>query len=411
MGGKDLDTEAEVARQLAIIRRGAVDIVPEEELEHKIRRSVIGGEPLRVKLGLDPSAPDIHVGHAVVLYKLRQLQDLSHVVQLVIGDFTGRIGDPTGKSETRRQLTEEQVQANARSYEEQVFKVLDPARTEIHFNSTWLAPLTFADVVRLASTLTVARMLERDDFKKRYVSGAPISIHEFFYPLMQAYDSVALKTDIELGGTDQTFNLLMGRMLQKEYGASQQVALTMPLIEGLDGVQKMSKSLGNYIGVSEPAKSIYGKSMSIPDELMPRYYGLLTDLPQEELDLLFRGLEDGSVHPRDAKMRLAYLLTARFQGADAADAAQDEFVKVFQRGAMPDEISEFRIADGATALYAIVTAAGLAPSNSEARRLIAGGGVRIDGVQATDPAAIVVPADGMVVQVGKRKFVRLRVSK
>ncbi len=411
MGDKDLDTEAEVARQLAIIRRGAVDIVPEEELEHKIRRSVISGEPLRVKLGLDPSAPDIHVGHAVVLYKLRQLQDLGHVVQLVIGDFTGRIGDPTGKSETRRQLTEEQVQANARSYEEQVFKVLDPARTEIHFNSTWLAPLTFAGVVRLASTLTVARMLEREDFKKRYASGAPISIHEFFYPLMQAYDSVALKTDIELGGTDQTFNLLMGRTLQKEYGASQQVALTMPLIEGLDGVQKMSKSLGNYIGVSEPAKAIYGKSMSIPDELMPRYYELLTGLPQEELDLLFRGLEDGSVHPRDAKMRLAYLLTARFQGADAADAAQDEFVKVFQRGAMPDEISEFRIADGATALYAILTAAQLAPSNSEARRLIAGGGVRIDGVQATDPAAIVTPADGMVVQVGKRKFVRLRVSK
>ncbi len=410
MSGKDLNAEAEVARQLAIIRRGAVDIVPEDELEHKIRQSVISGEPLRVKLGLDPSAPDIHVGHAVVLYKLRQLQDLGHVVQLVIGDFTGRIGDPTGKSETRRQLTEEQVQANARSYEEQVFKVLDPARTEIHFNSTWLAPLTFADVVRLASTLTVARMLERDDFKKRYVSGAPISIHEFFYPLMQAYDSVALKTDIELGGTDQTFNLLMGRTLQKEYGVSQQVALTMPLIEGLDGVQKMSKSLGNYIGVSEPAPSIYGKAMSIPDELMPRYYELLTDLPREDLDLLFRGLEDGSVHPRDAKMRLAYLLTARFQGSDAARVAQDEFVKVFQRGAMPDEIPEFTISDGATALYAILAATQLAPSNSEARRLIAGGGVRIDGVQATDPAAIVTPADGMVLQVGKRKFVRLRMS-
>jgi len=409
MNSSDPVLEAEVARQLAVIRRGAVDIVPEEELEHKLRTSIASGEPLRVKLGLDPSAPDIHIGHAVVLYKLRQLQELGHVVQLVIGDFTGRIGDPTGKSETRRQLTEEQVQANARSYEEQVFKVLDPARTEIHFNSTWLAPLTFADVVRLASTLTVARMLERDDFKKRYASGAPISIHEFFYPLMQAYDSVALKTDIELGGTDQTFNLLMGRTLQKEYGASQQVVLTMPLIEGLDGVQKMSKSLGNYIGVSESATSIYGKSMSIPDALMLRYYTLLTELSAEELDHLSRGIEDGSIHPRDAKMRLAYLLTARFQGEDAARSAQDEFVNVFQRGALPDEIPDFRIVDRECALYALLTAAQLAPSNSEARRLITGGGVRIDGVQLTDAAALVTPADGMVVQVGKRKFVRLRI--
>nr|WP_219930622.1 tyrosine--tRNA ligase [Sulfoacidibacillus thermotolerans] len=399
--------EQEIKRQVEVIQRGAVEIIPKDELISKVRKSVETGQPLRVKLGLDPSAPDIHVGHVVVLEKLRQLQDLGHIVQLVIGDFTGRIGDPTGKSETRKQLTEEQVKTNAKSYEQQVFKVLDRERTEIHFNSTWLAPLHFSDVVRLASTLTVARMLERDDFKKRFTQGIPISIHEFFYPLMQGYDSVALRTDIELGGTDQTFNLLMGRTLQKEYGLEPQIALTMPIIEGLDGVQKMSKSLGNYIGVNESAKEIYGKTMSLPDALMVKYFDLLSGLPTEEILQIEQALRTGELHPRDAKMRLAYLLTARFQGAQAADEAQSEFVRVFQKHTLPDEIPTFSITNVDVSLVALLVSAKLAPSNSEARRLIQGGGVRIDGVQVLDPQFIVTPHADMVVQVGKRKFIRL----
>ncbi len=404
------DVEREIARQLEVIKRGAIEIIPEEELVAKIRKSLQTGEPLRVKLGLDPSAPDIHVGHAVVLGKLRQLQDLGHIVQLVIGDFTGRIGDPTGKSETRKQLTEEQVKENAKSYERQVGKVLDQARTEIHFNSTWLAPLLFSDVVRLASTLTVARMLERDEFQKRFTQGAPISIHEFFYPLMQGYDSVALKTDIEIGGTDQTFNLLMGRTLQKEYGLEPQIALTMPIIEGLDGVQKMSKSLGNYIGVEEPAKEIYGKSMSIPDELMVKYFDLLSGLTMDEVRHIETALQAGEMHPRDAKMRLAYLLTSRFQGSQEADVAQAEFVRVFQKRALPEDIPVFAVGQIELSLVALMVAASLTPSNSEARRLIMGGGVRVNGVQISDSAHMLLPEEGMVVQVGKRKFIRLTIA-
>ncbi|MCY0892412.1 MAG: tyrosine--tRNA ligase [Acidibacillus sp.] len=404
------DSEQEVERQLAIIRRGAVEIIPEEELAAKIRKSIQTGQPLRIKLGLDPSAPDIHVGHVVVLEKLRQLQDLGHIVQLVIGDFTGRIGDPTGKSETRKQLTEQQVKDNASSYERQVFKVLDESRTEIHFNSTWLAPLSFADVILLAQTLTVARMLERDDFKKRFTQGAPISIHEFFYPLMQGYDSVALQTDIELGGTDQTFNLLMGRTLQKEYGLEPQIALTMPIIEGLDGVQKMSKSLSNYIGVDESAKEIYGKSMSIPDELMIKYYDLLSGLSKEEVQEIQAALTGNQLHPRDAKMRLAFLLTARFQGVEAAEIAQEEFVRVFQKHTLPDDIQEFPVAGAPVSLVALLVSAKLAPSNSEARRLIIGGGVRLDSQQVSDPTFMVEPRTGMIVQVGKRKFIKLLIS-
>jgi len=405
------EVKQEVERQLAILRYGAADIIPSVELEAKVRKSVETGKPLRVKLGLDPSSPDIHIGHTVVLDKLRQFQQCGHTVQLVIGDFTGQIGDPTGKSETRKQLTEEQVQENARTYRDQVFKVLDPAQTEIHFNSTWLSPLTFADVVRLASTLTVARMLERDDFKKRFGEGIPISIHEFFYPLMQGYDSVALQSDVELGGTDQTFNLLMGRTLQKEYGQDPQVAITMPIIEGLDGVQKMSKSLGNYIGVSEPAREIYGKAMSIPDELMPRYFELVSALPEAQVADLLGGLADGSLHPRDAKMKLAHTLAARFDSLEEADCGQIEIVQVFQKGGLPDDIADFMITAESQPLAPLLVAAGLAPSNSEARRLIAGGGVRIDGEQERDPQANLTPLEGVVIQVGKRRFARLRLSK
>lgn len=401
--------EQEVQRQLAVIRRGVVEIIPEEDLADKLRRSLEQGAPLKVKLGLDPTAPDIHLGHTVVLEKLRQFQELGHVVQLVIGDFTGRIGDPTDKSETRRQLSPEQVQANAQTYQEQVFKVVDPDRTEVRFNSEWLSPLQFADVVRLASTMTVARMLERDDFRKRFNMGEPISIHEFFYPLMQAYDSVALKTDVELGGTDQTFNLLAGRTLQRDFGMAPQVAVTMPLIEGLDGVKKMSKSLGNYIGVSEPAREIFGKAMSIPDALMLRWFELLTGVPDDELRRMRDDLATGALHPRDAKMRLAHTLAARFANPSEADAAQQEFVRVFQNHALPDEMPEHELSAAPIGIVPLLVGARLAPSNSEARRLIAGGGVRIDGVVVADSQLDVAPRHGMVVQVGKRRFLRLSV--
>ena len=289
------EQQLEVEHQMELIGRGVAEIVPEEELKAKVIHSVATGKPLKVKLGLDPSAPDIHVGHTVVLHKLRQFQQLGHEVQLIIGDFTGRIGDPTGKSETRKQLTEEDVQRNAQTYKKQIFKLLDPSRTTVYYNSEWLSPMNFADVVTLSAKVTVARMLERDDFTKRYQSGQPISIHEFFYPLMQGFDSVVLESDIELGGTDQKFNVLMGRTLQKEYGKATQAVITMPLIEGLDGVQKMSKSLGNYIGIDEEANQIYGKSMSIPDELMMKYFQLATDITDEEITSLQAGMAGGTV--------------------------------------------------------------------------------------------------------------------
>ena len=404
------DVANEVKRQMEVIMRGAVEIIPVEELLLKLRWHVETGKPLKVKLGLDPSAPDIHLGHVVVLEKLRQFQELGHIVQLVIGDFTGMIGDPTGKSETRKQLTVEQVQQNAKTYQTQIFKVLDTEKTEIHFNSTWLATLNFSEVVRLASTITVARMLEREDFRKRYAENTPISVHEFFYPLMQAYDSVALQTDVELGGTDQTFNLLMGRTLQKEFALEPQIVLTMPLIEGLDGVQKMSKSLGNYIGIMNAPSEIYGKTMSIPDHLMSKYYLLLSGLSLADVHLLEAQLEDGTLHPRDAKMRLAYLLTKRFHDDTAATTAQEEFVRVFQQHSMPIDIPVFAVDNKPRPLYELVTASGMAPSNSEARRLIMGGGVKINGEAQTDRDYVIEPQTDMIVQVGKRKFVRLDVG-
>ncbi len=400
----------EIDHQIKILRRGTEQITPFDEFVKKITKSIEQNKPLRIKLGLDPSAPDIHIGHTVVLEKLRQFQSFGHIITIVIGTFTGQIGDPTGKSETRKQLTEEQVMQNALTYQKQIFKILDPDKTEVHYNGTWLATLTFSDVVRLASTFTVARMLERDDFKKRFTENAPISIHEFFYPLMQGYDSVALASDVELGGTDQTFNLLAGRTLQKEYGQEQQIAITMPILEGLDGKQKMSKSLGNYIGVSESASEIYGKAMSIPDELMLKYYELVSGVDEDEFTVIKSGLEDGTKHPRDAKMRLAYLLTARFQGEEAAQTAQEEFIRVFQKHALPEDIPAYDVANEAIGIVALLVTAKLAPSNSEARRLIAGGGVRIDGEVIHDDQWQVLPQDGQVVQVGKRRFIQLRVQ-
>ncbi|PQP87715.1 tyrosine--tRNA ligase [Paenibacillus sp. AR247] len=403
----------EVERQLAVIRRGTVEIMPNEELERKVIRSVVQGRPLKVKLGLDPSAPDIHMGHTVVLHKLRQFQELGHEVQLIIGDFTGRIGDPTGKSETRRQLTEEDVKRNAKTYQEQAFKILSPDKAKVYYNSEWLGPMTFADVIGLGSKVTVARMLERDDFSKRYAGGLPISIHEFFYPLMQGMDSVALETDIELGGTDQTFNLMMGRTLQKEYGAEPQVAITLPLLEGLDGVQKMSKSLGNYIGIDDAPNEMFGKTMSVPDGLMVKYFELATDITNEDLQILREGLEGGRIHPRDAKMSLAAAFVRMYHGQEAAEAARQHFVTVFQQRALPEDI-ELRdipaneLQGGAIRLVRLLTLIGFASSNSEARRSIEQGSVKLNEVKIEDPHAEIAVRDGDIVQAGRRKFAKLR---
>lgn len=405
-------TEQEMERQLKILERGAVEILPKEEFKKKLRRSIEENKPLKVKLGLDPTAPDIHIGHTVVFKKLSQFQELGHIVQLVIGDFTARVGDPSGKSETRKQLSEEEVKHNAKTYTDQLFKRLDPAKTEVHFNSTWLSPLTFVDVTELAAKVTVARMLERDDFSKRYHSGQPISIHEFFYPLMQGYDSVALQTDVELGGTDQTFNLLMGRQLQKEFGQEEQVILTMPLLEGLDGVKKMSKSLGNYIGVDDEPNNMYGKAMSIPDELMVKYYELVTDLPAEEVDAIKFGVEDGSIHPRDAKMRLAFTLVQMFHGEEAAKEAENHFRTVFQQNSLPDDIPVVEVPasltnNGVIWIVPLLTHCKLCSSNGDARRMIQGGGVRINQEKVSDVQAMLQLEEGMVLQVGKRKFAKI----
>lgn len=405
--------QEEVNRQWELLKRGTAEIVPEDEFRQKIIDSVAANTPLKVKLGLDPSAPDIHVGHTVVLHKLRQFQKHGHQVQLIIGDFTGRIGDPTGKSETRKQLTEEDVKRNAETYRKQIFKILDPDKTQVFFNSEWLSPLTFADVVQLSAKVTVARMLERDDFSKRYSGGLPIHIHEFFYPLMQGYDSVALKSDVELGGTDQKFNLLMGRTLQKEYGVNTQVTLMMPLLEGLDGANKMSKSLGNYIGIDEEPNEIYGKAMSVPDELMLKYYELATDISNEELQALRAGLADGSVHPRDTKMRLAYTFVRMFHGEEAAKEAEHRFITVFQQRALPEDIAEAELPSaelegGTIRVIKLLVVLGLQSSNGEAKRSVQGGAVKLNEEKIADPNADIAVKDGDIVQVGKRKFAKIK---
>lgn len=394
-----------VEQQLKIIKRGVAEILPEALLVEKLKR----GKPLKVKLGLDPTAPDIHLGHTVVLRKLKQFQDLGHHIIIIIGDFTGRIGDPTGRSETRKPLTDEDIRRNAKTYEEQIFKILDKDKTQVAFNSTWLAPLTFADVVNLAARYTVARMLEREDFTKRFKEGRPISVHEFFYPLMQGYDSVALTADIEFGGTDQKFNLLMGRHLQEEFGQEPQVAIMMPILEGLDGVQKMSKSLGNYIGIDEAPTEIYGKSMSIPDSLMVRYFELVTDVSLEELEEIRAGLENGTFHPRDTKMRLAYTLVRLYHGEALAEQAQNEFIKVFQQGDLPNDIPEITFENQPEPIWLpkLLIQLLLASGSSEAKRAIQQGSVKINGEKITDTDAKIAVSDGMIVQVGKRKFAKV----
>jgi tyrosyl-tRNA synthetase len=400
---------------MAVIRRGVAEIILEEELVKKLERACKTGRPLRVKLGLDPTAPDIHLGHTVVLQKMRQFQELGHQAIILLGDFTARIGDPTGKMDTRKQLTEEEVLANAQTYKEQIFKVLDPAKTELVFNSSWLAPMTFAEVIELAAHYTVARMLEREDFSKRFKAGLPISIHEFFYPLMQGYDSVALEADVELGGTDQKFNLLMGRALQVAYGQEPQIAVTTPLLEGLDGVQKMSKSLGNYVGITEAPEEMYGKLMSLPDELIVRYLELVTAVPADEVRAIASGLKHGSVHPRDAKMRLAREVVAQFHSREAAQKAEAEFIRVFREHKLPSEIPEFIVPPelvngGRVHLPRLLVAAGLVGSTSEARRLLVQGGIRVNEQKVTNPNAAISPEPGTVISIGRRKFVRLKTS-
>ncbi|WP_457575742.1 tyrosine--tRNA ligase [Desulfomarina sp.] len=397
-----------IEKQLELIERGAVDCISREELIRKLKKSEETGVPLKVKAGFDPTAPDLHLGHTVLLQKLKHFQDLGHDIYFLIGDFTGMIGDPTGKSDTRKALTVEQVAENAESYKSQVFKILDPEKTRVVFNSTWLGKLTSYDMIKLASQLTVARMLERDDFKKRFDSGKPISIHEFLYPLIQGYDSVAMEADVELGGTDQLFNLLMGRDLQRSRGQEPQIVLTMPLLEGLDGVNKMSKSLGNYIGITESADNIYGKVLSVSDDLMFRYYELLSDLDSSDIQELATKVKDGTLHPKEVKKQLARELTGRFHSSEAALAAEENFEKVFKKGGIPDEIEEFTCSVPEPVwLPQLLVDTGLVKSTSEGRRMIKQNAVSIDGGKITDVNKMVVPEGTPLLKVGKRRFCRV----
>jgi len=396
----------DIKKQLEIIKRGVVDLISEEELVEKLRHSVKTGKPLRIKAGFDPTAPDLHLGHTVLIQKLKDFQTLGHHILLLIGDFTGMIGDPTGRSETRKPLSKEEVLKNADTYKEQVFKILDEEKTEVVLNSEWMEKMRADELVGLAGSFTVARMLERDDFSKRYKEGHAISIHEFLYPLIQGYDSVVLKSDVELGGTDQLFNLLVGRTLQKESGQSPQVVLTMPLLEGTDGKEKMSKSLNNYIGITEPPSEIFGKVMSISDELMARYYTLLSGKPMEYID----DIKSGIIHPKDAKEALAFELTARFHGSEAAEKAKEGFKKLFVLKEAPEDIEEVRIKGRVGEkkwLPKVMVEAGLAKSTSEAIRLIEQGGVRRDGVRVKDDATIEILSDQTSIQVGPRKFKKI----
>ncbi|MBX3680276.1 MAG: tyrosine--tRNA ligase [Rhodocyclaceae bacterium] len=394
----------EFADALSLIKRGSEELLLESEMLEKLA----SGRPLRVKAGFDPTAPDLHLGHTVLINKLRHFQELGHHVMFLIGDFTGLIGDPSGKNATRPPLTREQILENARTYQEQIFKVLDPERTEICFNSVWMESVGAAGMIRLAAQQTVARMLERDDFAKRYAGGQPIAIHEFLYPLCQGYDSVAMRADVELGGTDQRFNLLMGRELQKHQGQKPQCVLMMPLLEGLDGVNKMSKSLGNYIGINEPPFEIFGKVMSISDDLMWRYYELLSFRSSEHINGLRRGAREGA-NPRDAKILLAQELVARFHGAAAADDAIRDFLARFQKGAMPDKMPEFEfvVDELGLSLPQVLKQAGLTGSTSEALRMIEQGGVRLNGERITDKGLSLTHGEALVLQVGKRKFARV----
>jgi tyrosyl-tRNA synthetase len=402
-----------VEEQIALIERGCAELISREDLEKKLKKAIEEDKALVVKAGFDPTAPDLHLGHTVLLQKMRQFQQLGHSIHFLIGDFTGLIGDPTGKSDTRPPLTRHDIARNAETYKQQVFKILDPAKTKVVFNSSWLGELSSYEMIHLASELTVARMLERDDFKKRFDAHRPISIHEFFYPLIQGYDSVALKADVELGGTDQLFNLLMGREMQRTRGIASQVVLTMPLLEGLDGVQKMSKSLGNYIGISESADDIFGKILSMSDELMFRYYELLSDLSLEEISQLKQNMERGEVHPKAVKVQLAKELVARFHDQDAANAAEKNFEQIFKRHELPDDIPEksISVVEGETIwLPKLLLEAELVKSTSDGRRMVKQNAVSVNGEKVADMNAEIPTDAEVLLKVGKRRFCKVSFS-
>jgi tyrosyl-tRNA synthetase len=395
-----------INEQMDVIRRGVSEIIPEEDLAKKLERSIKTNKPLNIKLGCDPSRPDLHLGHSVVLRKLRQFQDLGHIAILIIGDFTGMIGDPSGKSKTRPSLTLEETHRNGQSYFEQAEKILSAQRVSMQYNSDWLNKMSFADVIRLASKYTVARMLERDDFTNRYKAGEPISVHEFLYPLAQAMDSVAIHADVELGGTDQKFNLLVGRDIQREYNQEPQVILTMPILVGTDGVEKMSKSLDNYIGVNDSPKDIYGKTLSIPDKLIYQYFELVTDVPKDKLTVIKSSLDNVTTNPRDSKRQLARTLVRMYHSQAAADEAEKEFDKIFIQKSVPDNIEEFRRSKSMS-ITALLMDAKLVVSKGEARRLIDQGGVSIDEKRVTDPNLLLPEKDEFILKVGKRRFLKV----
>ncbi|RMH65463.1 MAG: tyrosine--tRNA ligase [Calditrichaeota bacterium] len=395
-----------INEQMDVIKRGTVDVLPEDELVKKLERSIKENKPLVIKQGFDPTAPDIHLGHTVGIRKLRQFQELGHQVVVIIGDYTAMVGDPSDKKSTRPRLSHEQVMAHAQTYQDQFFKILDKEKTRVRFNGDWFKKMTFEEIMSMAASFTVARMLERDDFARRYAAQLPISIHEFFYPLMQGYDSVEIKADVELGATEQKFNLVIGRHIQKEYGMEPQIILTMPVLEGLDGKQRMSKSLGNYIGIDEPANEMYGKTMSIPDELIYRYFELVTDVSAGELAEIKAQLEDGHTNPRDLKARLARTLVRMYHNAEAAQSAEEAFRNLFVKKDIPDDMPVFPLKEDMR-IVDVMTAAGMAESKGAARRLIQGGGVSLDGEKINDPFYNITPGDPRVLKVGKRKFVRI----
>ncbi|MCM1991891.1 tyrosine--tRNA ligase [Oceanirhabdus seepicola] len=399
-----------IDEQMRLLLKGLEEVISEGELRAKLEKSETTGEPLIVKLGLDPTAPDIHLGHSVVLRKAKQFQDLGHKVIIIIGDFTGMIGDPSGKSKTRKPLTRDEVLINAETYRRQLFKILDPDFTEVRFNSEWLECMSFKEVIELMAKQTVARILERDDFKNRFNNNQSIGLHEFTYPLMQGLDSVIINADVELGGTDQTFNILMGRTLQKEYNKEKQVAMFVPILEGTDGKEKMSKSLGNYIGVNENPKEIFGKVMSVPDELIIRYFELVTDVHPDEIDVFKKQLEEGTVNPRDLKLNLAEIVVSLYHGSNAGKRAREEFISIFSNKSLPKDIEEIQCPDGdciCNKLIQIILKMSFANTNREARRLISQGAIKINGEKFIEDECFELKA-GDVIQVGKKRFVKIK---
>ncbi len=397
-------------QQFAKITARRIDLHSPDELKNRLAKSIAENKPLRIKMGADPSAPDLHLGHCVALNKLRDFQDCGHTVVFIIGDFTGMIGDPSGKSATRPQLSKEQVLENAKSYQDQMFKILDPARTEVRFNSEWFGPMGFEQVIRLSAHVTVAQLLARDDFSKRYQANQPISLVEFLYPLVQAYDSVMVRADVEIGGTDQLFNLLLGREIQKAHGQEPQIVLTMPLLEGLDGVNKMSKSLGNYIAVNDTPTDTFGKTMSVSDDLMWRYFSLVLCLPEAEIAGIRASVASGARHPRDVKDELGRRIVEKFHGPEAAAEASAEFARVFSQNQLPTDIPKVAVPAEKIGILTLLVKAGLAPSTSEARRLVQAGAVRIDDEKITDVRFELAPKDGMILKSGKRGFAKVKLG-